>query len=555
MVERALMAHPHISNTRSAGRAIGLWLALAAATTAAAYGYDETIHALLDRRAYDPGFSASEVALPTIAAADALRALVWEAGSTHPDPEVQLGFRARYPTLAQFDGWAFKELLGLNPDRPVVGLDQLPALPPRPTIGTLLALGSRLPDDDGRNQDRFAHDARRHVRIGPYGDPLPADPLQLTFGPLRGIASQAYAHYGLPKVVLSDDPEVLRRDPRRFGYPPWIRAYGPQFAQLHTDLAVCAAGLGTPEGLALGWLLAGNAHHYIQDAANQIHTLQGIYRFFIDAKTESWKEQLLSLGGVVRARRGFVEIAIGIIRNHHHLTEQLFAKRVRERVGELPRHTGPLAAVVAITEDPTAAIGRGDPRLERELDRELGLASATDSGGADGRFGQIIAEMLVEASSHEGAAVYEAIHALAHPRYSRAGVTFDLKDDPDEALRPDVDPQTLARFYRLQTTGFARAGSALRRHVKLYRATLATLRMDATTRQQVALRAARRLVATQFAWKMASEGRLASYTPPPPLRQTVDLWIPAALAGLILTGAVARNALRRRRHHQEPRPI
>src|SRR5262249_18679449 len=169
---------------------------------------------------------------------------------------------------------------------------------------------------------------------------VPLDPAQLDMGSLRGTPSQAYAHYGLPRGPFTDDADVLKKEPWRWAYPPTAQAFAPDFAEEHTDLALCAATLGRPGGVALGWLFLGQADHYIGDVANQIHTLQAVYGFFYDAKLESYKEELRSLGGLLRSRPDFVTIGIGIIKNHHLLVENLWAKRVFEAVGGRARPRG-----------------------------------------------------------------------------------------------------------------------------------------------------------------------------------------------------------------------
>ncbi|MBI4511790.1 MAG: hypothetical protein HY698_19305 [Deltaproteobacteria bacterium] len=450
---------------------------------------------------------------------DLLRREIWGAGISHPDPKVRSHFVQRYPTFESFDSWSLKEFLGFNPDRPVLGLDAIPDLGPSPTVGTALSQGARHPDDDRRNQERFAHDGDRRVRLDPHGNPFPADPVQLDMGPLRGTASQAYAHYGLPKIPFSDDPDVLRREPRRFAYPPTARAFAAEFAQMHSDLALCAATLGRSGGVTLGWLFLGNAHHYIEDVANQIHTLQAIFEFFVDAKIESYKEELRSLGGLLRSRPTFVSIGVDIIKNHHLLAEELFAKRVREHVAGKWSHPG--------VEEALGAILQGDSALEQALDaRKLDV---------DGPFARYIAEEVIDASSREGAEVYRLIRRLAQRRFSRLVGRFETGMDPDEALVPKPDQATLAQFYRLQGAGFARAGSALRRHVSLYSAALELARASDEVRHDLFKRTAERLVSNQVAWLKESAERLARFQPRPPRKNDTNWWVSMGLCIMLLS--------------------
>ena len=294
---------------------------------------------------------------------DELRIATWRAGAAHPDRAVRERFLARYPSEAGFDGWAWKEFLGLTPEARVVGVD---ALPEGPSDARLLtAVASRFPDDDKRNVERFAHGPDRRVRTDASGKPIPRDPAQLDMGAATGLSSQAWAHYGLPRVEFSDDPDVLKADPRRWAYPPTAKAFAPEMAQMHTDVALAAATAGTPGGRALGYVWLGAAHHYVEDVANQIHTLQAVYPFFVDAKIESWKENLFSLWGRLRPRPGFVEIGLGIIKNHHLFLEDLWGARVFDAAEGGTASPGAAAGLTALVAgDPTEEAGarRAPPR-------------------------------------------------------------------------------------------------------------------------------------------------------------------------------------------------
>ncbi|HZZ84546.1 MAG TPA: hypothetical protein VFE30_08410 [Anaeromyxobacteraceae bacterium] len=510
---------------RAAGLAAAALLLLAGLPARA---YDEWVHQLIGERALPSGLPRG-LAPPARADLDALRAATWEAGAAHPDPAVRSRFLARYPTAAAFDDWAWKELLGLTPEARVSGID----LPPSGGGGAALeiaALAARSPDDDRRNQERFAHDAARRVRRDAWGRPLPADPAQLDMGALTGLSSQAWAHYGLPALAFSDDPAVLKRDPRRFAWPPTARAFAPELAQVHTDLALAAAGLRTPGAEALSWAYLGQAQHYLGDVANQIHTLQAIYPFFLDAKLQSWKEEALSLGGLLRARPDFLEIGLGIIKNHHLFLEALWARRMAEAAAGRPDSPEVKAGL--------DALARGDAALEAALDARR-LAPGDPFALAIGR-------ELVEASSFEGGAVYEAARAVASPRLSRSRVTFE--GDPDAWLRRTPEPARLARFYELESRGFARAGSALRRHVRLFQAAVAAAGASPGGRARLRDAALQRLVLSGLDGLDAREARLAAWRPRPPQERRIAWPVPlgaAAALGLCL-GALA---LRRRQDH------
>jgi hypothetical protein len=476
--------------------------AVAAAALAAhpppARAYEERVHQLIGERAL-PASLDGDLARPSMADVDELRRSVWRAGAAHPDAAVRARFLARWPSEAGFDAWAWKELLGLTPEARVAGIDALPDA--RPDARALAAFSSRLPDDDGRNVERFAHDASRNVRRDAKGNPLPADPAQLDMGALTGLSSQAHAHYGLPRVEFSDSPEVLKVDPRRFAYPPTARAFAPQYAQVHTDLALAAATSGTPGGRALSLVHLGAAHHYVEDVANQIHTLQAVFPFFVDAKLQSWKEDLLSLWGLLRPRPGFVEIGLGIIKNHHLFLEDLWGARSFDAALGRPAPAGARAGL--------EALAKGDAAFEARLD-----ARRIDPAGP---FGQEIAEELVEVSSHEGAEVYLAARDVARSRLSRSRYVYQA-GTADAELRPDADPARLEQFYALEARGFARAASAVRRHVALFEEQVARAAASPDARGAVRDAALRRLVADRLAALDAQEARLAAWLAARPSR-------------------------------------
>jgi len=505
----------------------------------AARPYEEAVHQLIGERA-QPGDLPRDLAQPGPGDVAALRRAVWRAGAGHSSVAVRERFLARYPEEDRFDAWALKELLGLAPEAEVEGLDVFGDLGPDARIASSRA--SRQPDEDRRNAERFAHDGSRRVLRDAWGRPQPADPAQLAMGERTGLSSQAYAHYGLPNLHFSDSPEVLKSDPRRFAHPPDARAFAADFAQLHTDLALAAASLGTPGGRALAWRCLGNAHHYIEDVANQIHTLQAIYPFFVDAQLQSWKEEVLSAGGLLRARPGFIDIGIGIIKNHHLFLENLWSKRVRAAAAGDPSVAGVVSGLDALS--------RGDATFERALDaRAL---------RPDGPFGRAIAEELIEASSLEGADVYLAARAVARPRLSRSRYETPEHGDPDLELRANPDPIALDHFYELEGRGFARAGSAVRRHLALFREALSAMDARPDARSAIGRTSLERIVADGIAALDAREARLAHFRPDPPEADSIAWrWAAAdALALAASSGLVAwfwRRARRRRHTAGNPR--
>ena len=150
------------------GALLALVAALAAPVPSAAY--EERVHQLIGERAL-PATLPRDLARATPVDVDELRRATWRVGANHPDAAVRAAFLARYPAESSFDAWAWKEFLGLTPEARVVGVDVLPS--PEPDARTVAALASRLPDDDKRNVERFAHDADRRVRRDGAGKPIP----------------------------------------------------------------------------------------------------------------------------------------------------------------------------------------------------------------------------------------------------------------------------------------------------------------------------------------------------------------------------------------------
>jgi len=381
----------------------------------AALAYNETIHERITRAALP---DARVLQPPTQEDLDAFRALFWRKASATP------GFAQRFPTPASFDAWAFKEFLMLDPAARVHGFDLDPEKPmPR---GELLALASRWPDDDERNRHRYLRDPRtREIVKASDGTPMPYDPATLDFGSLSGTTSQGHAHYGLVDGPLSDDPEVLKKDPRRFAVPPTAHAYGAEFAQLYTDLAALAAQSGLPSADWLAATFAGAAFHHLQDVCNQIHTVQvGIYEFFERAFIQSKLRDVVTLGGLLGERRSLKQVGLRLIANHHLMSEDYFAKHLPEDV----------------------KYDAGDPALDG-----AGTASA-------------LAKRIIDISSQEAPEVYRLAWTFSAPtlRDGVHGHEYESnKDNPDDYVDPSKR-EAIDKFFQIEGRGLRRAVSALR---------------------------------------------------------------------------------------------
>ena len=362
-----------------------------------AFAYNEAIHSLITRSALPS--SDAPVLPPTQADLDAFRELFFRT--------------ARLPAR---DAWGFKEFLMLDPAARVHGFDLTPdEAAPLPRT-ELLARASRWPDDDRRNENRYSRDPRtRQIVKAPDGSPMPYDPATLDFGGLSGTTSQGHAHYGLVEGPLSDDPEVLKKDPAHFAVPPTAHAYGAEFANLYTQLALLAAHSGLPSAEWLTLTFEGAAFHHLEDLANQIHTVQvGIYEFFQSAFLQSKLRDVETMGGLFGERKSLKQIGLRLIANHHLMSEDLFAKHV----------------------------GAVD-------------WSATDPAITDAR-------SLIAASSVEGPQVYrlawkfsaKTLHDGVHGHEYKSGT-----DDPDDYVDKAAD---LSEFYALEKRGVVRAATALR---------------------------------------------------------------------------------------------
>jgi hypothetical protein len=478
-----------------------------AALGSSATAYDQQVHALLSAHAYAGPATVNGDA----AAVKALRERIWHAGAGAHDAELRRRFLLRWPRLEVFDAWSMKRLFALNPEKRIAGFDEEVPLPAGESAREVYAAASRLPDDDERNRDRFAHDDRRERVHDQWGRPLPEDPATLEMGGLTGLSSQAHAHYGLPDLAFSDEPSVLKTDPRRFAIPPTVHTFGADFAESYSLLAALAERL--PGGQRLALTHAGAAAHHLEDVANQIHTVQvGIYEFFVDAKIESIKEELASVGGLLRPRPGFVSIGIDIISKHHLHAEALYAKRL----------ANPNDPITTRTLAPAAA---GDPP-PKAIQCAPGFARA-------------IANQLITASSYEGPRVYAAVRAVAQRRFSRAGVHFGDHDDPDGALRPGAD---LTPFFDLEVTGARRGLATLADWWASYRTCAA---LDDGAAEALA----EGLVRERLDALDAAEARARLYQPKPPEANRRNWWVPtgyvvALFFIVLLVGRVRRRGAR-----------
>ena len=503
----------------TAARAVLAALLLCAPSARA---YNEAIHAFLTVRAFAGRGSwlAEDLPAPAPAELEALRSLFYREAT-----ERSALFRARFPSSQAFDAWEMKRYFMLNPKARVHGFDPVDLRPMK--RGDLLALASRWPDDDERNRYRFHYDEKREAVRVADGSILPEDPASLDFGGLTGTTSQGHAHYGLVEGPLSEDPEVLKKDPRRFAVPKTAHAYGAELAQLYTDLALLAATSDLPGREWLATCFAGAAFHHVEDVGNQIHTVQvGFYDFFRDAFLQSKLRDLATLGGVFGPRRSLKQIGVRLVANHHLFSEDLFAKRVSEAISGRSASAEAWEAIAGLDDD--------DPALVAEAGRRLAKSPAT--------FGKDVTQAVIELSSPEGARVYGLAYALSAKALRQGGGhEYDgaKGDDPDTYLAPpspDRD-RALSGLYALEGRGLRRAATALRlweaRFEEARRAAVAEVRGGAVQRS----------VAFLDDYQQKAAQRRASYQPERDEQSRIAWGYPIGALALVAVavGLVARK--------------
>ena len=514
-----------------------------------AQGYAEDVHFQLALQSLQKTALAAPAGQANLVATAAVRSAL--DAHARRSPALRDAWTKRYPAPNDFDDWALKSFLLLEPGARVYGIDRLDErLAPSARFLDLVAHGSRHPDEDWRNRERLAYDGKRQGIKDKKGGAVPADPAILNMGKLGALSSQAHAHYGLAQVEFSPDPDVLKSDPRRFarkaGYERApIITMAAEMSQIHLDLALIAALSDAPGATELSWLYAGAGFHYLQDVGNQIHTVQvGLFDFFQDAFIERLKMGLLTGGGYVRPMRSLASIGIDILTNHHVLSEHLTEKRF---IGALSGGGSTEGQRLL------AAAQQDDPEFGARLDAALAPLGSTPERG---EFALLITRALIESSSFEGAEVYRATRSIALPVLrSRFGHYDETRDQPDQFLLPrDAGTQAAyEQFFGLQEKAFRRVGTALRRWVALQRKATGQDGAAQSAEDRAAVRAIamERLVARQLHLLEQQEARLADFLRQPPELQTQPEKSPgmlaADIAALAIAGLLVAYIIRRRR--------
>lgn len=489
-----------------------------------AHAYAEDVHYQLVLRGL-AGSGLSDVAGPAnLVGAGAVRSAI--DSYARRSPTLHDAWVKRYPNPGDFDDWAFKYFLQFEPSAKVYGIDRLnERINATTRLIDLMALAAREPDEDWRNRERLAYSPQRQPMKDAKGAPVPADPALLNMGKLGSLSSQAHAHYGLAQVEFSEDPEVLKKEPRRFakkaGYDRApIITLAAEMAQTHLDLALIAGLSDSPGARELSLIYAGQGFHYLQDVGNQIHTVQvGLYQFFVDAGIERLKLGLLTGGGYLGTMRSLPSIGIDILSNHHVLSEHLTQKRLLAAASGGGDADGQRLFVAPSVDD---------PQFSASLDNAL---QALGQNPERGEFAMVIVRTLIEASSHEGDGIYRATRAIADPKLrTRHGHYEEDASDPDKALIPRNagNESNYQEFFGLQERAFRRVGTAMRRWVTLQQKALATEKADDRMfLKQVAIE---RLASRQMKSLDIADARLADYLAHPSESKT----LPEQSPGLLL---------------------
>lgn len=476
-----------------------------------ASGYAIPIHNQLTRRALSQsGFGVSAQPIDPAALAK-LRDILDQHGRT--SPKIEPLWKQRYPTTAAFDAFAQKQLLAFAAGSQVIGIDTVDKrLGPTSTVLDVMSVGAGQPDEDWRNRERLAYDAKREPIKDKFGQPVPADPALLNMGRLGGLSSQAHAHYGLAQVEFSGDSDMLKSEPRRFARAVgWdkgpILTLAAEMSQTHLDLSLIAALSDLPTATELSWQFTGQGFHYLSDVGNQIHTVQvGYYGFFVDAFQERLKLGLLTGGGYFGRMRSLGSIGIDILSNHHTLSEEFTFRRFSAALnGKGTPETDRLLH----------APEQDDPEFVKKLDAALAKLGEHPERG---EFGLYITRTLIDVSSDEGDDVYRATAAIAIPELRTRHLLFhEERDDPEKFVRPRnaKTEAGYAEFFALQERAFRRVGTAMRRWVSLEK-TLLTSATTAEQKEQLRKEILDRFLSRQLQALAESETRINAYLADPP---------------------------------------
>jgi len=422
-----------------------------------------------------------------IADIDRFRLWFYSQARALPDTATRNAFARRYSSAAAFDARAFKELLMMDGNARVLGVDSFAAVyrartptdarqDPYPQyndgasipLATALAMGSVFVDTDRRNQDRLFRGSDGTVRLTTSGDTVPFDPMTLNMGPLTGPTSQAHGHYGFNHMPKSSDPAVMRSAPYNYvvahGFPGPVETYAEQNAQIYTDLSQLALIEGGSGMQTLSAFYAGNAFHYIADVANAVHTLQGgtpgIENDITLARLIRQLKAGFGLWGTVPTK---LELSLDILANLHTLSEKLFQVELSEALSAAAQNNA--ASIPESMRDAPAALSRGDTSLHVNYHALVNNAIRDTKYP---QFGRLIAAAVIDNSYEEGAEILRLTRAMATNTVRRATQVIDFDTIPDSRVWEYVSSRAssntqnaLRRFNGLEIKGLKRANEAV----------------------------------------------------------------------------------------------
>lgn len=527
---------------------------------ATALGFAVDVHRKLADRALRGVVEPGNLPVPTESGMVAFyqwlgRAMATPSQDPSRDGDDPQRFQARYPSPRDFHARAVRGFLALTQeqDTPIWGLEVFDRNEIIDRFNTAV-FGTGYPDEDRRNQNRFAYDDKGAILKLKDGRKVPADPMILNMGHAEGLSSQAHAHYQLVATKPSSDPEVLQKEPWNFvvalgfpgpaNQPPQVETYAAEMAQIHLDMAILARTWGeaefnsTGEYLGLVWFAAGL--HYLQDVAGPLHTVQvGSYELFKRAKIAYYLQALKTGGGTWAPLKSFPSIGLDFLHNHHLFAEQWLAAELDKLDAGKPVAPALAAAWKLANEDDKDFLDALGPALEAHTTGLFTQQPWEDLQGG----GTILVRTLARLASRDGAQLYEAALLAGGPTLTTVGVVLE-----DEApLKPEwvgdpTDPQVagaLETMATLHARSIRRATTATRLYWKAY-----------TEGSPDA--AARRLRRSRLNYLEAMEKRRAAYlaNPPPAAMAEVNepVWAYAEVGGLaLLLGGAWLVVARKRR--------
>lgn len=531
------------------GALAGAALLASAALTPPAEGYAIEVHKDFWDLAFPQAQATRQIEPASADDLAALRAFVWERAAARNE-----AFRRRWPTAASFDAAAFKELLALNPNKSVVGIDRVPADRPH-DLRTVVREGSVDPDNDDRNQDRL-WTVNGQVQLDPFGRAVPYDPRTVWFGGLTGTPSQFDAHGATLRTGQKGGGAwTALRHPEQFARPPVALGSAPEFSQTYTDLALLARLRGGHGAEWLSLTFGGQNMHGLEDLGNQIHcTVLGAREFLFDGYKTHWLDKLkhpfrkraavadgfgppasltpaqvnaamalikagredevdkgvrFALGKEPKGSPDITELGILIIGNHHRLLEDYVESQTIKALDDL--EAGQAARVPAHLRALLERARRGDAEFEARCRAALQAAGVGGQPAGTAEFARVLGEVMIEHSAPEAAPIYQAIRKISRPELKKGG-TYDaaLGHDPLQYVTrtdgPDVD-----RIWELSGRAFARVVSILRLWEETFQAEAGGVTPGSAEALARADRIVERLVGRQLSYLEAAEQRRAEY--------------------------------------------